>query len=287
MAAKRLKWRKRWRGWSGLSVDPLASLCASLRPTRSPRAFTLVELLVIMAIVSLLVSLLVPALRSARAAAQRSACASNLRQLHLANAAYSTGNDGRFAPGAARFDRNLERWFGSRRDAREPFEPRGGPLSPHLGPEGAVRQCPAFKPGPRVPQLDFEAGCGGYGYNNAYLGVREDGRDIVGVRLSLIAQPAETVMFSDAALAMPAPSLRLIEYSFAEPPRQRDSNYPLDPSIHFRHGGGASIAWADGHLSRERLAFTRGSIYGVSESQMRDLAIGWFGSTDNRLFDLR
>jgi len=240
-----------------------------------------------MAIMALLVGLLVPALRSARAASQRSACASNLRQVHLANVAYSTANDGRLAPGASEFHRNLSRWFGTRRDVREVFEPRGGPLSVYLGPEGAVRQCPSFMPGPRVNGLDFEAGCGGYGYNNAYLGVREDRRDSVGVRLSSIARPGETVMFTDAALAMPAPSLRLIEYSFAEPPMQRDSNYPLDPSLHFRHGGEASTAWADGHVSRQRLAFTRGNIYGVSESQMRNLRIGWFGPATNRFFDLR
>lgn len=249
-------------------------------------AFSLVELLVVMAIAALLMSLLLPALRSARLAAQRSACASNLRQLHLANAAYATANDGRFAPGAARFDRNLERWFGSRREASEPFEPRGGPLSPYLGPEGAVRRCPSFRPGPRLPGIDFEAGCGGYGYNNAYLGVREDGRDDTGVRLSSIARPAETVMFADAALAMPVPALRLIEYSFAEPPRQRGSSHALDPSIHFRHGSEAAVAWADGHVGRERLTFTRGNIYGVSEAQMREQRIGWFGPEHNRYFDL-
>jgi len=231
--------------------------------------------------------LLVPALRVARDAARSAACASSLRQLHLANLAYSGDAAGGFAPGAARFDRNLDRWFGTRPSVREPFEPRGGPLSPHLGPEGAVRQCPSFKPGPVVPGLDFEAGCGGYGYNNAYVGVSESGDDAIGVRLSSIRQPEATVMFADTALAMSVPSLRIIEYSFAEAPLQRDSPYPLDPSIHFRHAGLANIAWADGHVARERLSQTRGNIYGVNETQMRDLQIGWFGPANNRFFDLQ
>jgi prepilin-type processing-associated H-X9-DG protein/prepilin-type N-terminal cleavage/methylation domain-containing protein len=264
----------------------------------SRRAFTLVETLVAVAVLAALVGVLVPTLGHARASARATACASNARQLSVANAAYATDHDAHCVPAAAEVrTRNLHRWHGRRSTTQEPFDPARGDLTPYLG-DGAssegVRTCPDFR-----ATLDalhergqgFERAAGGYGYNGAFVGAqRFEGASGVwalrtderGSRRDRFRHPAGTIEFGDAAFASDE---GLIEYSFLEPSVWPEHPaYRPDPSMHFRHAGKANVAWLDGHVSAHERTSTNWS--GLYQTDPAPLGLGWFGPDDsNELFD--
>ncbi len=261
--------------------------------THGSRAFTLIEIVVVIGIVAMLISMLLPSLSAAREQAKAVVCTSNIRQIMLANEYYKDDYRGVYCPGASDFRGNLHRWHGARNDRDEPFVSTQGPLVPYLGAGAAIRQCPTF-PADEIARESggFERGNGGYGYNNAFLGMQvnevsankyEVTNDKAGAMADRIRRPAKTVMFTDAAFA----ASRLIEYSFATP--RFHPQYPRSrpvPSIHFRHHQRANVGWCDGHVDAQPMTYTEWNRLYRADPKQFD--IGWFGETDdNRLFDLK
>jgi prepilin-type N-terminal cleavage/methylation domain-containing protein/prepilin-type processing-associated H-X9-DG protein len=269
---------------------------------RRQRAFTLIEILVVISVIALLLAILMPALAAARSRAQGVVCGSNLRQLLIASASYATEYDGFCVPAASDMWDNagLHRWHGTRDFIDEPFDPLRGPLAGYLA-DGQVKECPANVK--FVTEEDwnsnFERGCGGYGYNMTYIGSRLWEKDIGSPEAfkdtyrrttcaTEISTPCETLIFGDTAMC--ADGLSLMEYSFAEPPftvynGQPLTNFYMSPSLHFRHRSRLNIGWADGHVwSREMADFEGRNAYGVDSAASK---LGWFEPIDNTPFDLR
>jgi prepilin-type processing-associated H-X9-DG protein/prepilin-type N-terminal cleavage/methylation domain-containing protein len=267
------------------------------------KAFSLVELLVVISLIGLSMAILLPALTEARSQARRVICQSNLRQLFLANAGYAIENDNHYVPAAPDITSaqgGKYRWHGVRNSPDEPFDPLKGPLAAYLA-DGKVKQCPNREDFVKGQQwnINFEQGCGGYGYNHIYLGSRQWQTSPVRTlqemeragwettKTTEVSQPTETLMFADAAMSNRKSFL--IEYSFAEPPfyvykGRPETSFYLSPSIHFRHRDRANVAWADGHIDSHRLAqFDGSNIYGVDSAAMN---LGWFEPVNNTLFDL-
>src|SRR5690242_17534102 len=65
-----------------------------VRSDAEARAFTLVELLVVIAIIAVLLAILLPVLSGAREYARQAKCASNMRQIVLAMLMYANDNEG-------------------------------------------------------------------------------------------------------------------------------------------------------------------------------------------------
>ena len=79
----------------------------------SQRGFTIVEMLVVISIITLIIAILLPAINRARAAARKTAEASNLRQVGTAWAVYANSNNDAALPGFLHPDVQSDAYPGS------------------------------------------------------------------------------------------------------------------------------------------------------------------------------
>ncbi len=262
-----------------------------------------------------------PALGKAKTQARSLVCKSNIRLLAQANISFTFDNNDHFvaaAPDLWQQD-SLHRWHGSRNHINAPFDSSRSPLIDYLS-DARIQECPElidFVKGQW--NVSYENGSGGYGYNMIYIGSR---LHLPGATRSMssyqeayattpqassIKQPSETLMFAD--VAMPRVNQGhsyYIETSFAWPRYVVQNGQELDgsdeygtiqeydPTIHFRHGGFANVAWIDGHVTQEKMAYIESSedqietntlnTFGADAQKMN---VGWFAPLNNSLFDLQ
>ena len=210
-------------------------------PVQPNRAFTLVELLVVIAVIAILAAILLPVLANAKARAQRTTCLNNLKQINLGTRLYADEN-GDVLPNLGYLT------YITYREAIKGYAGLNGPSSPN----DRIFACPAdtfyydeltvalVTSGRHLStNYDFSS----YFFNGAnlvtnYINVDFNGilPGIGGQKISTIKNPARTIMVAEAPAVLP--------YSWHRP----QSPLPGDDVPMFDNAWDI-VSYVDGHLN--------------------------------------
>jgi prepilin-type processing-associated H-X9-DG protein/prepilin-type N-terminal cleavage/methylation domain-containing protein len=258
----------------------VARACA-LAPTHLPpsarlrRAFTLVELLVVIGVIALLIAILLPSLSRARDSAKGVACLSNLRQMATAAQAYANEFGGSYpiayySATDTQFDYAYN-WDFTLIKNRATGERSVRPGLLWAG-EGnmQIQQCPTFD-GRSMTLMDPFTG---YNYNTSYIGHGDLEQIVAPAKTSQVRNPAATALFGDGQWSSGA-------NKFMRSPNGSPSDSNLSArhagTQGYRHNKRTNVAFADGHAEALLDRFTAGRPVGQGTG---------FLSEDNALYDL-
>jgi len=214
------------------------------------KAFTLVELLVVITVITVLVALLLPAVQAARESARSMECRNNLKELALAVQLYTQAYD--IYPPAWGIPADPTQpsiaWCGAYLSGNA-WDATQSPLWPYLQTKQML-QCPCF-----FPQAVKYVGSGkisGYGINHQYVA----GNPVVNpanpmkcwsqpARVAEICTTHDTILFADCARFK---NNVCTEEIFIYPLYKYNSTTLNYATFHFLHNGLANAAYCDGHV---------------------------------------
>lgn len=243
-------------------------------------AFTLIELLVVIAIIAMLTGILVPSLSRAKGMARRVKCLSNLRNMIIAANQYAILYDGRYPlamytpkPGGTHVYVSWD--FKYRADGT--IEPG---LLWSIGQDMEVQQCPSYE-GPANWAGDKYTG---YNYNTSYIGhggaydPGGEGKIINSVRIMDVKDPTNCALFGDGEYSGGANKFMRSPF---QAPGDREFGSRSAGTQGFRHLGGTSVGFCDGHAATLDQRYTK-----TSDPMPSFTEDTGFISPDNSLYDL-
>ena len=260
---------------------------------RNHRAFSLVEILVVLAVLTLLISLLGNGIATVRSTARTTACRTNLRQLHVAAETYHLTEEA--YPAAILYvvedGSVLTKAWDFVQSADGVIRP--GPIWTYLDGPDRVFQCPDFD-GDSTFGADPSTG---YNYNTTYVGA--EGRYPIpgpngtirqgwdncrrGIPVGAHRRPAATALFGDggwrhgANKFMRAPSNRV----------EVDLGLVHGGTQAFRHQGCTNICCLDGHVEGREDPFEGMNATEALLAEITDYPRNGFLSDDDAAYDPR
>jgi prepilin-type N-terminal cleavage/methylation domain-containing protein/prepilin-type processing-associated H-X9-DG protein len=255
---------------------------------RPSRAFTLVELLVVIGIVALLVGILLPSLARARESARATQCLSNMRQVGMAFTMFASDHGGHLPQtGAAkdkeRFDVNgapadvSVRWFGGFHGTPQRFFAGASMLDDYWG-LADVGGCPSFEVEdwlrPQYGPVDY-AYSSIFGRHADWVagGTRRSG---LGVKIHRIANPSKKALAWDSARVQ-AGKLDRTPWGYPS----TGWNGRQEPNFHARHGVLGDVVFADGHVESFLPHYFDSFNSGLDPAVLKRLQVGLIDRDNN------
>lgn len=214
---------------------------------KSVRAFTLVELLVVIVIVAVLSSLTFSLAKAAHGAATSAHCCNNLRQLASAVNLYVGEHNDFFPPYISKAPGGGRIWYfgyesspGGTPEGQRSLDPSKGPLYPYIQTVGNVEVCKGFDYGSTLWKPKFKGASYGYGYNW-----------VLGGRLTGMPANANVVAGNSVILFGDCGQVNTFQPPASGAKPMIEEFYILnetDKTVHFRHNNHANMVFLDGHV---------------------------------------